>query len=90
MSKHWVQDSVEIENPYRYRGYFVGKKPIFNIQNDLYSCIDHGKVVKIEEQSIGDMETVGYMSSVTFEDGAVTNIQSGTGYITSEHWEEEK
>lgn len=90
MSKRWVQDSVEIENPYRYRGYFVGQKPIFNIQNNLYSCIDHGKVASIEEFSISDTKTVGYMSAVTFEDGAVTNIQSGTGYITSGHWEDEK
>lgn len=90
MSKYWVQDSVEIENPYRYRGYFVGKKPIFNIQNNLYGCIDHGKVTSIEECSISDTETFGLMSSITFEDGAVTNIQSGTGYITSGHWEDEK
>ena len=48
MSKHWVQDSVEIETPYRYRGYFVGKKPIFNIQNSAYDFIDHGKVSSIE------------------------------------------
>lgn len=90
MSKRWVQDSVEIENPYRYRGYFVGQKPIFNIQNNLYGCIDHGKVVKIDEQSVGYMETAGYMSSVMFEDGAVTNIQSGgAGYITSGHWEDD-
>ena len=90
MSKHWVQDSVEIENPYRYRGYFVGKEPIFNVQNDAYDYVDHGKVVKIEERSINDMETVGSVSSVTFEDGAVTEVQSGPGYITSGHWEGEE
>ena len=90
MSKHWVQDSVEVENPYRYRGYFVGKKPIYNIQNDAYDCVDHGKVVKIEERSISDMETVGSVSSVTFEDGAITDIQNGPGYITSGHWEDEE
>ena len=89
MSKRWVQDSVEIENPYRYRGYFVGQKPIFNIQNNAYSCIDHGKVVSIEESNISDTETVGYMSAVTFEDDAVTYIQNGAGYITSGHWEGE-
>lgn len=87
MSKHWVQDSVEIENPYRYRGYFVGEKPIFDIQNNSYSVIGHGKVVSIEESSISDTETYGLMSAVTFEDGAVTYIQNGTGYITSGHWE---
>ena len=90
MSKHWVQDSVEIENPYRYRGYFVGREPIFNIQNSAYAYADHGKVAKIEERSISDMETVGNVSSVTFEDGAVTCIQNGAWYITSGHWEEEK
>lgn len=89
MSKYWVQDSVEIENPYRYRGYFVGKEPIFNVQNDAYGYVDHGKVTKIEERSISDMETVGNASSVTFEDGAVTEVQSGPGYITSGHWEDE-
>lgn len=88
--KHWVQDSVEIENPYRYRGYFVGKKPIYDIQNFAYDCIDHGKVVSIEESSISDTQTVGYMSAVTFEDGAITNIQNCAGYITSGHWEAEK
>ena len=89
MSKHWVQDSVEIENPYRYRGYFLGKKPIFDIQNNSYSFIDHGKVTSIEESSISDTETFGLMSSVTFEDGSVTCIQNGAGYITSGHWEDE-
>ena len=90
MSKHWVQYSVEIENPYRYRGYFVGKKPIFNVQNSVYGYVDHGKVVKIEERSISDTKTVGSVSSVTFEDGAVTDIQNGAGYITSGHWEADK
>ena len=85
--EYWVQDSVEIENPYRYRGYFVGKKPIFDIQNNSYGFIDHGKVASIEEYNISDTETVGQMSVVTFEDGAVTNIQSGAGYITSGHFE---
>ncbi|WP_204123296.1 hypothetical protein [Lacticaseibacillus mingshuiensis] len=89
MSKYWVQDSVEIENPYRHRGYFVGKEPIFNVQNDAYGYVGHGKVVKIEERSIGDMEAVGSVSSITFEDGAVTEVQSGPGYITSGHWEDE-
>ncbi|EKP98151.1 hypothetical protein LCA12A_0930 [Lacticaseibacillus casei 12A] len=88
--KHWVQDSVEIENPFRYRGYFVGKKPIFDIQNNSFDCIDHGKVVSIEESSISDTQTVGYMSAVTFEDGAITTIQNCAGYITSGHWEAEK
>jgi len=88
--EYWVQDSIEIENPYRYRGYFVGKKPIFDIQNNSYDFIDHGKVVSIEEYNISDTETVGQMSVVTFEDGAVTNIQSGAGYITSGHFEVEK
>lgn len=88
--KYWVQDSVEIENPYRYRGYFVGEKPIFDIQNFSYGFIDHGKVVSIEESNISDTETVGYMSAVTFEDGAVTYIQNSAGYITSGHWEAEK
>lgn len=37
---------------------------------------------------LSDMETVGYVNSVTFEDGAVTNIQNGPGYITSGHWED--
>ena len=27
---------------------------------------------------------------LTFEDGAITNIQNGAGYITSGHWEDEK
>lgn len=89
-NKHWVQDSVEIEAPFRYRGYFVGKEPIFDIQNDSYSHVDHGKVVSIEESSISDMETVGYVSAVTFEDGAITTIQNGPGYITSGHWEAEE
>ncbi|MFT9040748.1 MAG: hypothetical protein ABF993_11540 [Schleiferilactobacillus harbinensis] len=88
MSNHWVQDSVEVDNPYRYRGYFVGKEPIY-IQNFAYAYVDHGKVVKIEERSISDMETVGNVSSVTFEDGAITEVQSGPGYITSGHWEDE-
>lgn len=89
MSKRWKLDSVEIECPYRYRGYFVGKEPIFNIQNDAFSYVDHGKVVSIEEVDISDPETVGWMSTVTFEDGACTYIQNGPGYITSGHWEEE-
>ena len=88
MSKHWVQDSVEIENPYRYRGYFVGEKPIFDIQNNSYGCIGHGKVVSIEESNISGTETFGFMSVVTFEDGAVTTIQNGAGYITSWHLED--
>ena len=88
--EYWVQDSIEIENPYRYRGYFVGKKPIFDIQNNSYDFIDHGKVVSIEEYNISDTETVSQMSVVTFEDGAVTEIQNGAGYITSGHFEVEK
>ena len=89
MSKHWVQDSVEIENPYRYRGYKVGELPVFDIQNDTFVHQDHGKVTKIEESSISDTQTVAYMSAVTFEDGAVTTIQNGPGYMTSGHWEDE-
>ena len=88
MSKHWVQDSVEIENPYRYRGYKVGELPVFNIQNDKFVYQNHGKVTEIEESSITDTETFGLVSSVTFEDGAVTTIQNGPGYITSGHWED--
>lgn len=34
--------------------------------------------------------TDGNVSSVTFEDGAITEVQSGPGYITSGHWEVEK
>ena len=89
MSKHWVQDSVEVENPYRYRGYKVGELPIFDIQNYQFVHQAHGKVTKIEEYSITDTETYGVVSTVTFEDGAMTNIQNGAGYITSGHWEDE-
>ncbi|TLF37287.1 hypothetical protein FEI15_13710 [Lacticaseibacillus zeae] len=89
MSKHWVQDSVEVENPYRYRGYKVGELPVFDIQNDKFVYQNHGKVTKIQESSITDTETFGVVSSVTFEDGAVATIQNGPGYITSGHWEGE-
>ena len=89
MSKHWVQDSVEVENPYRYRGYKVGELPVFDIQNDRFVYQDHGKVVKIEEYSISDTKSFGIVSNVIFEDGTVTAIQNGPGYITSGHWEDE-
>lgn len=90
MSKHWVQDSVEVENPYRYRGYKVGELPVFDIQNDQFVHQAHGKVTKIEESSITDTKTFGVVSNVTFEDGAVTTIQNGPGYMTSGHWEDEE
>ena len=35
-------------------------------------------------------ETVGSVSSITFKDGAVIDIQNWQGYITSGHWEEKK
>lgn len=89
MSKHWVQDSVEVENPYRYRGYKVGELPVFDIQNDKFVYQNHGKVTEIVESSITDTETFGVVSNVTFEDGAVVTIQNGPGYITGGHWEGE-
>ena len=89
MSKHWVQDSVEVENPYRYRGYKVGEMPVFDIHNDKFVYKNQGKVTKIEEYDITDTETFGVVSHVTFEDGAVTTIQNGPGYMTSGHWDGE-
>ncbi|MDC7953212.1 hypothetical protein [Liquorilactobacillus mali] len=29
-------ESIEIENPYRYRGYMVGESPMYDVQNFAY------------------------------------------------------
>lgn len=90
MSKHWVQDSVEVENPYRYRGYKVGELPVFDIQSDRLVYQNHGRVTEIQQFDVSDTEAYRVFSSVTFEDGAVTTIQNGPGYMTSGHWEDEE
>lgn len=89
MSKHWVRDSVEIETPSRYRGYKVGELPVFDIQNDRFVYQNHGKVVEIKQSEVSDTEAYWCFSSIIFEDGAITTIQNGTGYMTSGHWETE-
>ncbi len=41
---------LEIENPFRYRAYFVGKKPVYNIQNGAYIDPEYDEVCKIDKE----------------------------------------
>lgn len=76
-------ESIEIENPYHYRGYTVGYEPVFNIQNDMFTRInDHGKVVKIGVSIDARFDKPSYV--IVFEDGAQTTISYSSNLIVTQ------
>ena len=80
-----VIDALEIENPYRYRCYRVGEKPLFNVQNDAVFEPDYGRVT--------DICLIGGNNgrySICFEDGEELLVNSDTsGLIVHSHYYEE-
>ncbi|WP_125588578.1 hypothetical protein [Companilactobacillus jidongensis] len=72
---------IEIENPYRYRAYFIGQKPLYNIQSNDFIDPSYGKVKSIKTISLSDMETYTMEYDITFEDGRSISIQDCAGMI---------
>ena len=80
--------AVEIENPYRYRAYVVGKEPRFDIQNDDYAHIKHGKVKSIEfKESQDDGQSMG-IYLIEFEDGSTLGIRNWSKILV--HYDSKK
>jgi len=77
--------AVELENPYRYRGYMVGKRPVLDIQNDnVVDTGDHGIVTKIEGDASYAATSRGLsIIEVYFEDGSYILLNNLDGLIVS-------
>ena len=73
---------VEIENPYRYRAYCVGKKPMYDIQNfSLLSPSDSiVKSIFKDERNHGDPKYI-----ISMNDGERIIIESGS-LIIHQKW----
>lgn len=67
---------LEIENPFRYRAYFVGKKPVYNIQNDAYVDPEYDEVCKIDKEVQLSAEVWGWR--VHFTDNRQVEIGDDT------------
>lgn len=61
---------IEIENPYRYRAYMVGKNPLYDIQNNSLLCQSDSVVTRILKNA-NDFGYTVYMSN-----GEHINIES--------------
>ena len=68
---------LELEAPYRYRAYFVGETPMFNIQNDAFFNPNYGKVKSIRDT--GNPEITSY--EITFDDGRFLIVNNCYGLI---------
>lgn len=66
---------IEIESPYRYRAYWIGREAKFNIQNDDYIAIE-GLVESIEETHCIDTDGSLYVRDINvyFANGNFTVI----------------
>ena len=62
---------IEIESPYRYRAYMVGKTPLYDIQNNTVFCQSDSVVLSI----LKDSDELGY--TVYMSNGEHINIESG-------------
>lgn len=62
---------IEIENPYRYRAYMVGKNPLYDIQNNSLLCQSDSIVTRI----LKNTDDFGY--TVYMSNGERINIESG-------------
>lgn len=62
---------IEIENPYRYRAYMVGKNPLYDIQNNSLLCQSDSIVTRI----LKNTDDLGY--TVYMSNGEHINIESG-------------
>lgn len=71
---------VEIENPFRYRSYQVGKVAFYDVQNDSVSNPDYdrsyGKVTKIENDVFDNLAII-----VSFESGNHIKIGDCAGLV---------
>lgn len=80
---------VEIENPYRYRSYQVGKETLYDVQNETIGNPDHGdnygKVVEIVDTLDMFDTRVIY---IRFDSGNRIEISAGAGLVII-HKEEE-
>lgn len=62
---------IEIENPYRYRAYMVGKNPLYDIQNNSLLCQSDSIVTRI----LKNTDDLGY--TIYMSNGEHINIESG-------------
>jgi len=69
---------IEIENPYRYRSYYIGKQPCYDIQNNNYfpKCDKKVKGIYYEQGAKGNDKI-----TIAFDDGAVTKIIVDGGLV---------
>lgn len=65
---------IEVESPYRYRAYMVGKKPLYDIQNNTLFCQSDSVVLSILKNP-DDFAGGGY--TVYMSNGEHINIESG-------------
>ncbi|GAX07088.1 hypothetical protein IWT25_02436 [Secundilactobacillus pentosiphilus] len=72
---------IEIELPYRYRAYFVGFNPRFDVQNDMYLVPKDSVVKEIHGKSQSKDSENEYDFSVEYENGSVTGLKNCPGLI---------
>ena len=74
---------IEIENPYRYRSYFVGSCAKYDVQNFAYNVPeeevqDNNLITKIEESTYAPGS---YVYTVYFANGNCVAVNDGPGLI---------
>mgnify|MGYP000955463413 FL=1 len=72
---------IEIELPYRYRAYYVGFKPRFNIQGNEYLAPNDSLVKAIHGNPQSKNSEHGYDFSIEYENGGVTELEKCAGLI---------
>lgn len=82
---------IEIENPYRYRSYFVGSCANFDVQNFAYNVPeeevqDNNLITKIEERITAPNESI---FAIFYEKGNSIAILSNTAGLIV-HYDTEK
>lgn len=72
LSKNMKITGIELENPYRYRAYFIGTKAMYNIQNEPYVEFESGNVSDIKPVYDNNGDIVSY--AIDFDSGECVEV----------------
>lgn len=63
---------IELENPYRYRAYFIGTQAMYNNENESYITVESGNVSYIKPIYDDNGDIVSY--AIKFDSGECVEV----------------
>lgn len=72
LSKGMKIAGIELENPYRYRAYFIGTQAVYNVQNESYITVESGNVSDIKSIYDNNGDIVSY--AIDFDSGECVEV----------------